>query len=360
MQELLAIAQEKSKGSSDLLFKEFSSLFEQNSKRLNDRERDLFLDILSRLIKDVEIAIRRELAGNLADSDTAPRELILLLANDDIQVALPILMSNGTLLSRDLVDIIHHRSMRHQLAIARRKNIDETVSSALVDTDNEDIIIALLSNKDARISADVLAFLAAKSEHVEGYQEPLILRPDLPPALAEKMYVWVSDALREYVKSNFEIDTTELDRAIDASISTVEKQKAEETRDEIASRLIEKLHEGGELSPGFLLKSLNQGEIVLFETAFAKLLDLDVIVLRHILYDDTGVPLAFACKGVGIDQSVFHTIYQEIREAADKDSTISQADDQRVRRIFSSTTKDKAPALLRGWLTKNPPPTEFD
>ena len=51
-------------------------------RQLNDRERDLMREILRRLTRDVEMAIRIALAQRLADDTTAPHDLILLLVDD--------------------------------------------------------------------------------------------------------------------------------------------------------------------------------------------------------------------------------------------------------------------------------------
>ena len=47
-------------------------------------------EILRRLTRDVEMAIRIALAESLADDITAPHDLILLLVDDAIEVARPL------------------------------------------------------------------------------------------------------------------------------------------------------------------------------------------------------------------------------------------------------------------------------
>src|SRR5690606_8795579 len=115
----------------------------------------------------------------------------------------------------DLVEIIRHRTIQHQLAIAMRQHVSETVSDALVETGNSDVIKALLDNGNARVSAATMEYLVEESRRVDSYQEPLVRRSDLSPSLARRMGRWVGAALRSYSLDNYEIDPTELDDVLE-------------------------------------------------------------------------------------------------------------------------------------------------
>ncbi|MBS0280281.1 MAG: hypothetical protein JSR25_03910, partial [Proteobacteria bacterium] len=59
-----------------------ASLYRVQGNNLNNRERELMREILRRLTRDVEMAIRIALAERLADDNSAPHDLILLLVDD--------------------------------------------------------------------------------------------------------------------------------------------------------------------------------------------------------------------------------------------------------------------------------------
>ena len=67
-------------------------------------------DILRRLIRDVEVTVRKALAGRLAGEASAPPDLIKPLANDEIEVAHSILLKSEVLQDIELIEIIEHRS----------------------------------------------------------------------------------------------------------------------------------------------------------------------------------------------------------------------------------------------------------
>ena len=59
----------------------------------------------------------------MASETGSPRDLVSALANDQIEVAHPILTQSTVLQDMELVEIIEHRTFGHQLAIAMRKMV---------------------------------------------------------------------------------------------------------------------------------------------------------------------------------------------------------------------------------------------
>jgi len=186
--ELFKLAQEKSKEGRGSLYKAIGDLFERQADELQTVERAMMIEILERLSLDVELSVRSGLANRLSENGDAPNDLIHMQANDEVQAAYKILASSPILHDSDLIEVVRHRSMQHQLAVAIRKDVSEEVSAALVEAGTEDVIVTLLNNQDARILADVLDHLAEESKRVDNYQKPLVRRPDLPTELAERMY----------------------------------------------------------------------------------------------------------------------------------------------------------------------------
>jgi len=131
---LFELARDKTAQGRKALLATVHDLFLVRGDTLTDRERFLMNDILRNLVKDVEDTVRRALADQLAKRKDAPRDVVLSLANDKIEVAYPILLQSQVLRDLELVEIIHHRTLEYQLAIAMRETVSETVSEALVAT----------------------------------------------------------------------------------------------------------------------------------------------------------------------------------------------------------------------------------
>ena len=144
LQFLLELALDKSVEGRESLAQRIGELFTEREETLTELETALLADILGKLVSDIEMSVRQSLAERLAESPLAPHDLVVTLANDQIEVARPILIKSEVLRDKELIAIIRHRGHQHQLAIAMRTSIDEIVSDALVETGQTDVIKLLL------------------------------------------------------------------------------------------------------------------------------------------------------------------------------------------------------------------------
>jgi uncharacterized protein (DUF2336 family) len=321
-----------------------ASLYRVQGNHLTDRERGLMRDILQHLTRDVEMAIRIALAERLAEDTAAPNDLILLLADDAIEVARPVILRSPLLTDDDMLRLIAESDIHHQEVVAARPHIGESVSAALARSDHETVLVALVRNSTARISGNTYEVLVDKSRRIVALQEPITHRQDLPPILATKMCGWVSDALKVYIVRNYPIEHAKLDSAIASAEQTV-KSEAPAPRlspAESAHKLVEKLFAAGQLKAGFLLRVLHQGQIDLFDLAFAKLLGLPLVDARRVLYERGPKPVALACRAVGIDRCVFATVFKLSRQARLLKPVLTAADLQIVDGAFATYSKASA------------------
>ncbi|HWA89582.1 MAG TPA: DUF2336 domain-containing protein [Rhizomicrobium sp.] len=326
------------------IFLAVASLYRIQGSYLNDRERALMQDILRMLARDVEMAIRIALAERLADDATAPHDLILLLADDRIEVARPLILRSPLLTEAELIKMIAESGTAHHEAVASRAHIGEPVSEALVQLDAEPVLTALVRNVTARISTAAFETLVEKSKQISSLQDPLAHRKDLPPELATRMCDWVSDALKSFITRNYTVAPESLDKALDGAGQVVkrEPQAPRSPPAESAQKLIDKLASSGQLKAGFLLRVLHQGQIDLFDLAFARLLGVPLTDARRKLYEQGPKPVALACRAVGIDRCVFATVFNLSRQARAMRPVLSQAELTEVQGVFASFSKSGA------------------
>src|SRR5579863_3344477 len=191
-----------------------ASLYRIQGTGLNQRERDLMREILRRLTRDVEMAIRIALAQRLADDASVPHDLILLLVDDSIEVARPLILRSPLFTERDALRVIAEASTGHLEAVAGRAHIGIPVTNALANCDSESVLVALVRNATARISETAYQILVDRSRAITGLQEPLVRRADLPVELANSMCAWVSDALKIHITNNYELASQRVDTAL--------------------------------------------------------------------------------------------------------------------------------------------------
>jgi uncharacterized protein (DUF2336 family) len=314
-----------------------ASLYRIQGAGLNQRERELMRDILRRLTRDVEMAIRVALAQRLSEDTTAPHDLILLLVDDTIEVARPLILHSPLLTETDVLKLIAEAGVAHQEVVAGRANIGEPVTEALAGSEHESVLLALVRNVTAKISETTYQVLVEKSRAITGLADPLVRRPDLPPQLATTMCDWVSDALKTYIKTNYAIAPRTVDSAM-ADANLVVKSEPASPKDpppDSAQKLIEKLSASGQLKAGFLMRVLSQGQVDLFDLAFARLLGVELDKFRGFFYRDGSRLVALSCRAAGIDKSVFQTVFNLSRQARSGQAVLSPADLADAETIFA-------------------------
>jgi uncharacterized protein (DUF2336 family) len=327
-----------------------ASLYRIQGTGLNERERELMREILRRLTLDVEMAIRIALAQRLADDTTVPHDLILLLVDDRIEVARPLILNSPLLTETDVLRLIAHCGTAHQEAVAARPHIGVPVTDALAVSQSESVLMALVRNATAKISETGYRTLVEKSRALTGLQEPLVRRPDMPPQLATSMCEWVSDALKTFITTNYRMAPLGVQNALGEVTRMVKipPPPPKETPAESAQKLIDKLAASGQLKTGFLMRVLSQGQMDLFELAFARLLETDVTRFRAMFYSGGVRNVALACRATGIDRAVFATVYNLSRQARGIPVALGASDFQTVDLIFSGFLRQTALDEVRG------------
>jgi len=349
IEELFSLARNKSVEARTTLANTVSDLFFGNENILSEHERELMMEILNQLIHDVERNVRQALAQRLSAQATAPRELVIQLANDEIDVARPILMKSPVLRDAELIEIIQHKTMEHQLAVSRREGISEDVTKLLVETGNANVITALLENPTASIASSMLSMLVDQSKQEEGFQKPLLRRPDLGKDLAKKMYWWVSAALRDHILENFEIDPSELDKSMEGAVEeSIEKDEAEEDPEyQRPFQLAQRLAENESITPKLLIQVLRQGEILLFEALLVQLTKLRLTLVRRILFEHGGEGLAIICKASSVEKPDFASIFLLSRKTRPGDKVVDPRELSRVLKFYDRINAEAAEGVLQ-------------
>ncbi|HXJ02372.1 MAG TPA: DUF2336 domain-containing protein [Micropepsaceae bacterium] len=330
----------------DEIYLAVTTLFQRQRGAMPEHERNLAADILRRLSKDVEMSIRINLAEKLADDPGAPHDLLILLCDDKIEVARPILARSRALSDADLVRIIENGSETHQVVVAARPAIGETITAALARSACEAALIALLRNTSAKIGRATFEQLSERARNIPDLQGPLVERADLPRELVQRLHLWVSGALKTALAARYPEAAAALGNAIDDTTTSLQEDGPPLTGAN-ARKLVEKLHASGQLRASFLIRVLNQGQMELFEYAFAALLNMEPETMRTALYGDNPQMVALACRAAGIDRSVFQTVFNLSRHHRQMAAKLSDSDQKQIGTIFRDVKKTEALQRLK-------------
>ena len=341
---LLEMARDRSSASRARIMETIGEFVVDGGPAPSERELELATDILRQLLREAEMSVRRKLAERLATEPAAPAALLVQLANDAAEVARPVLLESFVLRDADLLEIIEHQTLQHRLAISMRRQVSEEVTASLVEAGETEVARALLDNPGARFSHASFEKLVEKSRQERQLQEPLIHRVDLDPALATRMYAWVSEALRRYIVRHFDVDPELLDAAVRDSL---ESAAAEQRREQSApSSLTPALDEAYAEDPGVLINLLRAGEVGLFEAMFARITGLQPRLARRAVYEPGGRALAVACRASGIEKPIFAAIFLLARRARPGDKTVDPRELPSVLAFFDSLDASTAKRTL--------------
>ena len=348
MTYLQALARDKTAAGREALTNTIGELYLARSDDLTVAERVLVSEILRQLLVEVEVSVRHTLARRLSVIAAAPHDVVLALANDVIEVARPLLVQSVVLSDPDLIEIVRTRGEDHQLAVAVRQALSEAVTEELVATDNTPVIVTLLQNPDARIAEHTMSYLVDQSRRITSFQQPLLGRRELTPALAGRLYGWVSAKLKAHILENFKIDPLVLDRAaVETTAELVaEHAPAPKPREDL---IAERLAANGTLSPTIILQALRDSEIPLFFAMLAAFLKVAKPIVRRMVVEPGGEVLCIACKAAGIDRTTFASLYLLTRKIAARSLGGHLSDMAGILSLYDRVSTESALALLSRW-----------
>ena len=271
----------------------------ENEHQFTQEQSALAADIFKLLLNRAEIQVRSMIAFNLKKSANIPTEIALKMASDVVEVALPIIEFSQVLTDADLLEIIKTADDQEKLlAIARRDNVSENVSDALVDTYVEKVISTLVQNGSAKISERTCNKILDAHAQSASVMDAMLERGTLPIAIVEKLVAKVNTTLRQSLETKCAnlVEMTELRKMFDNSMEVTSlKLIGLKTTDEELSRMIAHLEKHGKLQP---FSALCMANLQLFEVSLARVLRIPFENVHQLLKDPKGFKLLYTKAGL--------------------------------------------------------------
>jgi uncharacterized protein (DUF2336 family) len=170
-----------SKAQRDEMMSRITDLFVGDAHRYTPPQIDVFDEVIGKLTTAIEAKARAKLSIRLADVPNAPAGVVRMLAfDDDIEVALPVLIGSERLADSDLVANAQSKSQQHLAAIAERKSLSEAVTDVLVTRGDQHVAHAVAKNAGARFSEAGFRLLVKRSAGDDALAMHVGTRRDLP------------------------------------------------------------------------------------------------------------------------------------------------------------------------------------
>lgn len=254
---------------------------------LNDGEKRIATEIFRLLLGDAEVQVRKMLSIHLSGSMEVPHDIILSLARDIAEVALPILEQSYVLTEDDLIAITQStQDVTIMSAIARRETVSRELSEALLNKSNASVIETLLKNKSANITEKNLYDIYAACGQNSSILDLMVRRGGLPVTLAEKLFFAVSDEMKKVLTQKYKLSLQMADESTkDArELATLGLLDPDARTMDIAN-LVNQLYQEGRLTLSIIIRSLCLGDMRFFEHAIAKLADVPVTNAQILVLD---------------------------------------------------------------------------
>ena len=161
---LLDLAREGSSEKRRELLRQITDVFLAAPEQRSENESVLFDEIVGAVAADLETQVRVELARKVAESNAPLNRTARRLAMDTIEVARPVIERSRALSETDILDVIQQKSQDHMLAVTKRPDIGEKVSSALVAKGEDRVVASLLENRTARMDRETYQAVATRAE----------------------------------------------------------------------------------------------------------------------------------------------------------------------------------------------------
>lgn len=285
-----------------------NAFMERDEETVEIEERQLFGDFILTALDRLGDDIRSLVVDAVCDSALLSQEVAAHMAShESVTVALPVLESSPALSDEALVELAKTQPEERQIAIARRREVSEPVSDALIEHGTERVMIALSENDGVRFSPIGLARLLHQVGDNPLVQAGLSKRSSSQPGFDRAIFQAVDDTLRSKL-GEF------LDYIEGAAYSAIVR--------EAASGVVQRA--GGEMSSRLgrhaLMKRVRAGNLA-FDKAFAELLESDrMIDCIWALHQQTGLPedlvstnsarsesdrIAIICRAAGVSDESY-------------------------------------------------------
>ncbi|HAT35838.1 MAG TPA: hypothetical protein DCS82_08990 [Rhodospirillaceae bacterium] len=254
---------------------------------LSPKERVIAEEIFRVMVEDAEVRVRMALAQNLKNVPDLSVDIVQSLATDTADaVAVPMLTNSGALSDEELLAIIDGGEENRQIAVARREELSETVSGVLVESGNEEAVIALVGNDGAHLTEKSLNQVVDRYGENERVQRPMVHRSQLPMAIAERLVATVSDQLKEHLVTHHELPPAlAADLVLESRERAVVDILTEGTRGDV-HELVAQMESSGRLTGSLILRALCTGDLSFFEAALACKADVPLENVRILIHDE--------------------------------------------------------------------------
>lgn len=327
------------------------------ASQITPQERHMAGDVLVDLLREADIEIRESVARRLTMLNEAPRNILVMLAKDDIRVARHVLENSKSLTDSDLIGIAKSTFSKHHEIIARRRKIADGVVEALVEFMDDSVVERILMNKGANIPEVAIQRILATSRHNPRYVELLVKRVELRPAHGLTLFWWADSATRTKILQRFGVTRNILQESCGDLFKAAAGEGWGDPATRKALQFIERRQRNRAAISRSEYESLEAAIDHAAKNGLTRQVTQEISYMAgvkpatgaQVLTDKTGEALAVFCKAPGLKREYLEKLWTALRRPLKTETGEYSESFKRVLAAYDSISTDKAQTVLRYW-----------
>lgn len=268
----------------------------------------LFGDIVLKVLGQLELEARMALSKRVCHHEQAPHELMVELASDEIEVALPVLENSPVLTAEDLAKIASNGSQDHLSAIAGRSDLTPIVTSEIVSRGDAKVLAEVAGNQSAEFANVTLDRLADAAANEPMIQEALIERDDLTEESAHRLVPFLTDELRKRVQA-MGGDTTLVKVMAERAAAEVKAQMKSLGRTKVNSAaMIHDVVKGKRKLDDAVVFFAKRNRAADLSLLLAKASGMPPNSVSRLVYSIEDKPLIILCRAIGVSDAAYKNV----------------------------------------------------
>ncbi|KQQ31245.1 hypothetical protein ASF53_00570 [Methylobacterium sp. Leaf123] len=284
------------------------------------------------LLDDPAAAVRRALAQACADSDQAPRPLIVALASDQPDIACLVLARSPVLMDADLVDCVAMGCEETRTAVAGRLDLSKPVAAALAEVGGAPSLIALANNPLAAIGTAALLRMVERHGDDAALRQALLARTDLAIEVRHAIVTLIAEQLSRLGQDAGWISSERGTRTAREARDAAALALSDEAGETGLARLVAHLRVQEQLTAGLMLRAVLSLRLPFAEMAFAELSGLSRARVAGLMREPHGAGFSALHRRAGLPDLLLPAVRAALTVWRDSDDGRNGIDGPRLAR----------------------------
>ncbi|HHG88917.1 MAG TPA: DUF2336 domain-containing protein [Devosia sp.] len=309
LEDLVGLARETSSEKRRELMERVADLFVEGSEKYTDRELGLFGEVMSKLLEKSNATSRAELSEKVSRDANTPRDVALQLADDEIEIARPMLENSPNLTSDDLMSLVSSKGTEHRVAISGRSDLNVEITDELIQHGECEVLRAISGNQYAPVSDWGFGAIAEQASGDAQIQANLASRKDMSLAAAKNVLPLLPPGAQQQLMGLLEDDTGELVALVGQAVRDTSVKNIENKIERIdAMQLLGQVKEGERSLDSVISYLAKQDRPMDCAMVISKLSKMPEEQVASSLLKINGQGIALLCKAINIGREAFHDL----------------------------------------------------